>query len=681
MTTIKITELPLIAQLNANTSNTLFVGVDVPTLATGQFTVHTLAQGLYSNEILNVGQNQQNLPNTVAQFSASGNSYIQTNLVNTNDGGSADIVVTANGNSGGTDSTNFIDVGYANKYYQPGSEFNNIGTAIYPLDGYLYVQGTASSNGGNLVIGTTTSGTNLRFIVGGGTAANIVAKMTSTGLTMNTGTTITFADGSVQSVAASPANYSQSGYAQANVTVGVDATQNSRMTIIEGTDVSQNNRMTINENTDLSQNVRLDYSNTALTIVQGVDVGQNTRLTVIEGTDVSQNTRIDYSNAAITIIQGTDVGQNTRLTVIENTDLSQNTRLDYSNAAITIIQGTDVGQNSRMTIIEGTNLSQNTRLDYSNAAITIIQATNVTQNTNITSTDGKMQSAYNTANNALANTSGTFAGNLTITGNLLTQGTVSLNNSSFNANSPFIKITASNNYTTVAPSNTNYMLQITGKANTVTRVVLDSFGQNSYPVLIGRMGRGSADAPAATQNNDVMMRIVGNGYTGTQFPSSSPTKIDFVAAENITDLARGTQIQFWNTPNGSNTIQRVATLNADSATFLGTVNPTKGFIYTPLVYPSAQTAITIDFANNSMVRAQTSSGIVVSMSNYTVGKIVEVWITNLSGLSQNYTTGVSSINSTLNATTYAIPATSTVCARYFCVDGTLANTLVSVIHA
>ena len=646
MTTIKITELPLIAQLNANTSNTLFVGVDVPTLATGQFTVHTLAQGLYSNEILNVGQNQQNLPNTVAQFSASGNSYIQTNLVNTNDGGSADIVVTANGNSGGTDSTNFIDVGYANKYYQPGSEFNNIGTAIYPLDGYLYVQGTASSNGGNLVIGTTTSGTNLRFIVGGGTAANIVAKMTSTGLTMNTGTTITFADGSVQSVAASPANYSQSGYAQANVTVGVDATQNSRMTIIEGTDVSQNNRMTINENTDLSQNVRLDYSNTALTIVQGVDVGQNTRLTVIEGTDVSQNTRIDYSNAAITIIQGTDVSQNTRLTVIENTDLSQNTRLDYSNAAITIIQ-----------------------------------ATNVTQNTNITSTDGKMQSAYNTANNALANTSGTFAGNLTITGNLLTQGTVSLNNSSFNANSPFIKITASNNYTTVAPSNTNYMLQITGKANSVTRVVLDSFGQNSYPVLIGRMGRGSADAPAATQNNDVMMRIVGNGYTGTQFPPSSPTKIDFVAAENITDLARGTQIQFWNTPNGSNTIQRVATFNADSATFLGSLNPTKGFIYTPLVYPNAQTAITIDFANNSMVRAQTSSGIVVSMSNYTVGKIVEVWITNLSGTNQTYTTGVSAINSSLNATTYTIPGTSTVCARYFCVDGTLANTLVSVIHA
>ena len=156
---------------------------------------------------------------------------------------------------------------------------------------------------------------------------------------------------------------------------------------------------------------------------------------------------------------------------------------------------------------------------------------------------------------------------------------------------------------------------------------------------------------------------------------------DFVASENFSDANRGTQIQFWNTPTGSNTIQRVATFNADSATFLGTVNPTKGFIYTPLVYPSAQTAITIDFANNSMVRAQTSTGLVVSMSNFTVGKIVELWITNLAGTNQTYTTGVSAINSTLNATTYTIPGTSTVCARYFCVDGTLANTLVSVIHA
>jgi len=155
--------------------------------------------------------------------------------------------------------------------------------------------------------------------------------------------------------------YTQATYAQANVTIGVDTSQNARMTIIEATDVSQNSRMTIIEGTNASQNVRLDYSNTAITIIQGVDVTQNTRLTVIEGTDVSQNARM-------TIIEGTDTAQNTRMTVIEGTDASQNVRLDYSNTAITIIQGVDVAQN-----------------------------------TSISATDGKMQSAYNTANNAVAN--------------------------------------------------------------------------------------------------------------------------------------------------------------------------------------------------------------------------------------------------------------------------------------
>jgi len=216
MSTVKISQLPLITALNANTANSLFMGVDIPTGVTGKFTAHTLAANLYSNEILNVGVNQQNLPNTIAQFSLGGQSYIQTNLVNTDDGGTADIVVTANVGSGGTDAANFIDMGYANKNYQPGSAFNNIGNAVNPKDGYLYVQGTAGSNGGNLIVGTTTSNTTLKFIVGGGTSANIVASMTSNSLVLNTQSFITFADGTKQITAAASNAYSQAAFAAAN---------------------------------------------------------------------------------------------------------------------------------------------------------------------------------------------------------------------------------------------------------------------------------------------------------------------------------------------------------------------------------------------------------------------------------------------------------------------------------
>jgi len=221
MTTAKISQLSTITKLNANTSNTLFLAVDIPSGITGKFTGKTLAQGLYSNEILNVGVNQQNLPNTIAQFSLSGASYIQTNLVNTDDGGTADIVVTANTGSGGTDAAYFTDLGFANKNVQPGLEFNNLGSALSPLDGYLYVQGASvgvpsTAPGGNLIVGTTTTNTQIKFIAGGYNSSNVVSVITADGFKMVNGHPIFFTDGTTQNTAVSQ-TYVQSAYDKANL--------------------------------------------------------------------------------------------------------------------------------------------------------------------------------------------------------------------------------------------------------------------------------------------------------------------------------------------------------------------------------------------------------------------------------------------------------------------------------
>jgi hypothetical protein len=115
--------------------------------------------------------------------------------------------------------------------------------------------------------------------------------------------------------------------------------------------------------------------------------------------------------------------------------------------------------------------------------------------------------------------------------------------------------------------------------------------------------------------------------------------------------------------------------------FLGTVEPQKGFIYTPRTFNGAQTAITIDFANNSIMKANTSAGVTMSFSNYVLGKVVEVWITNTAGGNQTFTHGCSALNSTVNATTYTIPGTSTICARYISFGTDIANTFVSIIHS
>ena len=525
MSTIKISELPKFTTINANTANTLFVGIDIPSAQTFQFSAGTLAAGLFANTALIVGNNRIIYDNTVAQFSGISNNYLQMNFQNFSTGtkASADFVVSTDDSD---NTTKFVDLGISNGNYSDPVNYS----AFSGYDAYLYNYGPSVSGArGNLIIGTGSSDAKIMFLAGGVMAENIVAWMTNTGLKLNTQSYITFADNTTQTTAAASNAYSQAAFALANTTV-------------------------------------------------------------------------------------------------------------TNQAAI-----------------------------------------NTTQNTSITAAFTQANSAFAKANNALANTTGTFAGDLTITGNVNTSGLIDFTNTNFDPNIAFVQITGAN--TSYPASNANYMLHITGKANSVTRLVLDSFGATTYPALIGRMGRGSSSSPVAVANNDVMMRIVGNGFTGTQFPSSSPTKIDFVAAEDFTDLARGTRIDFYNTPVGSNTIQKIAAFNADSATFTGLVNPQKGFIFTPRIPAGNQTAITIDYAADSTIKANLVADLTVSHSNFVTGKVVEMWLVNTSGLTRTVTHGLTALNSTKNSTTFTIPSTASAYLKYFSIDGDLANTFVTITNA
>ena len=131
----------------------------------------------------------------------------------------------------------------------------------------------------------------------------------------------------------------------------------------------------------------------------------------------------------------------------------------------------------------------------------------------------------------------------------------------------------------------------------------------------------------------------------------------------------------------NNALANTTGLLAGNLTITGTTTAQKGFVYTTKVFPGAQTAITIDITNDSVVRAQTAAGLTVTVSNLLSGKEVSLWVTNTSGNNQTFTHGLPAIQSTANATTYAIPSTSTICAKYMCFDETSQNTFVSIIRA
>lgn len=536
MSTVKISELPVIPQINANTANTIFVGLDIPTNITGKMTLTTLAHGLYSNNNLLVGNTFTVLPNAIAQFTGESDLYVQTSLQNLEANGSGDIVVTADN---GTDSAYFVDMGMT------GSTYNYPGyTVMNKNDGYLLVVGdTPSAQGGNLTIGTVTEGKDITFFQGGAEAANAVAQFKyNTGLKLLK-KPLTFADGT-------------------------------------------------------TQNTAVDYT--------------------------TINTRITANVAAL--------------------DGSVTANAASANSVI----------NTRITA-------------------------------NIATANLFTQAAFNKANNALANTSGTFGGSLTVTGALVagsiaTSNLVSFVSSSTPSSNALVEIIGSIGGSQVTPATDGYMLHVTGKENQATRVVFDSFGTGTYPLLAGRSARGSANTPLATQNNDVLLRVSSGGWGTTGFSPLGSGRIDFVATENHSDSARGSKIVFYNVAQGTNTINQIASFNADEAYFTGTVVPSRGVMYTPRLPAGAQTAITVDFSTDSIIKANFSAPVTVGFSNYTAGKIVEVWLINTAGNGQSITHGCLANNSTKGTTSFTVAAGQAAHLKYFSINGDNANTFVAITY-
>jgi hypothetical protein len=622
MSTIKISQLPLVTTFTANTQNTVFVGVDLDAGLTGQFTAQAIARNLYLNNTLIVGNNVVQFDNVIGQFSGSSPTYLQINNQNFNANGSADYVAST---SDSDNTFGFVDMGIE------GPTYDGVAAgypAFKPYDGYLYMVGkTTTSPTGNLVIGTQNKA-NTVFINGGVTNQDIVALMTANGLVLNTQSYITFADGTRQITNAASFNYTTTASAVANnasansilLQAGLNATNTNVAIALAGVAAANAN------------------------ISSGV-AAVNANIAFLNAVNLTQNDNITTATTLSQYALGVQTTQNTRIQTAQN----------QANVAGIVANTTAVVANSAL---------QNTA--------TIITAGNlrVTGNT--------VTQAMNTTNFQVVGTAN-VSGTLGVYGVITGSAQVVLQNTQFSATESALTISASP--TTALPSNDGYMIHISGKNGIPSRIVTDSYGTGAYAVYTGRAARGTIDSPTALQAGDIISRFAGNGYGTTKYQSLGVGRIDFIAAENFTDANTGSRIQFWNCSVGSNTLTNIATFNGDSVEFTGSVKPDKGFIYTPRTLSGAQTAITINFSSDSIVRATLTADLTLSFSNYTAGKIVEVWLTNTGGTTRTITHGCSATNSSDNSTTFDIPSTSSAYLRYFSLDGDLANTFVTSVHA
>jgi hypothetical protein len=779
MATVKISQLPVLSQLSANNANTVFVVVDRTTNTTSQFSTTVLAQGLYANNILNVGTANTGLllPNSVAQFISNTEVFSQVNFQNLNAKGSADIVITSDD---GDNSNNYLDLGVQGSNMDADPSFD-----LPNNDGYLYMHGTSGESQGNLWIGTATSNTDVVFFTGAHKQANEIGRFEN-GVGLSLKMPIKFADNTIQNTAAVTAAHSQVIYNQANsaynfaIDVNTYAaaiyalanTQSNSISVIQGVNTTQNTNITTANNQAWAAFDTANTNSSNIAILQAVNTTQNTNITTANNHAWAAFTKANNALAnttgifdgTLTItgdlefdgtasIQATDdmfIGSNSgiqiqtdnggtqkqfqfgidgNLTVPNYIVFPDNTEIGYNPSAsptsfmvstantLTLEANTytwSFGQNgtttfpTNITIDYSGNDVQFPRLIADSGKAFSIQGQGANGSAALSwSIDPNVDSQYAavgttrgggddlakvilTAGNTTAtlkvwtfNENGilTTPGNVDVVGNLTTNGTVVLANSNFGTTEAAFRITGAGSSQT--PTQSGTLMQLTSKANTPARVLIDSFGisNTAYPIIAGRNARGTVDAPTATQNNDILLRIAGNSYGTTGYAPFGDARIDFVASENHTDTARGSKIRFWNTPTGSNVVNEIASFNADSVEFTGTVKPDKGFIYVPTILVGNQTAFTIDFSTTSLIKATLAADCTITLSNYIIGKVVEVWLTNTSGLTRTITHGCTATNSSENATTFTMPGTSSAYLRYFSIDGDNANTFVTVQHA
>src|SRR5262245_31564865 len=104
-------------------------------------------------------------------------------------------------------------------------------------------------------------------------------------------------------------------------------------------------------------------------------------------------------------------------------------------------------------------------------------------------------------------------------------------------------------------------------------ILATTYGANaSGSSIYARKARGTAAAPSAAQNNDSLAFFAGRGYATSGF-GSGLSGMTVRAAENFTDTAQGTSLQFSTIATGTNTATTRMAIAANGDIGIGTTTP------------------------------------------------------------------------------------------------------------
>jgi hypothetical protein len=104
-------------------------------------------------------------------------------------------------------------------------------------------------------------------------------------------------------------------------------------------------------------------------------------------------------------------------------------------------------------------------------------------------------------------------------------------------------------------------------------VFFDNYANPQQTVL--RRANGTATAPTALLNSQVIGLVGSRGYDGTSFTANNTGLMRFISDEAWSTTANGTRIDFQLVPNSSTTLTTVVTIKNEGSVGIGTTTPTE----------------------------------------------------------------------------------------------------------
>lgn len=101
---------------------------------------------------------------------------------------------------------------------------------------------------------------------------------------------------------------------------------------------------------------------------------------------------------------------------------------------------------------------------------------------------------------------------------------------------------------------------------------------NGIPELRGQRSDGTLAAPTAVGTGSNLLQLNGFGHNGSSFIASSA--IRFITSETWTSTARGSDMRFYTTKNGTTTFSEKMRLTGDGHVGIGTATPLQNFVVT-----------------------------------------------------------------------------------------------------